>query len=458
MLARQSDQPIKFATSADCAKIVIMQLLRCASFRIWILLLPLLALLGLVVGLVQAQNPVLDLLALINGARIGEGLHPYAVSAALSSAAQRHSEDMAASGQIDHAGSDGSSSTERVLQAGYGVYEFGLVASENIYGGAGGARAPLNEWLTQPGAQSNLMSSKYREVGIGFANDAQGRAFWTLTVGAQPNVLPVLINDGATHVDSITVTLGLVPENVVPEGLGTAMGQPQEYRASTHAQFVGAEWAPWAAAVSFTLDEIADPQAVYVQLRDAEGRTAVSQASVIVGDLNDTIDVTGTIEADVTVTPTATLMPSAVPSETPIVSPEPTQTFTATVTPMSSATVTPTSSATPTPAPPTPTTPAPTAIAPPQASHTLTPLPTITNSPVPPEPPTDTPRPSATALATSLPAGIAPTLVTPTLDVVESDDEGKSPSLASRLAPWALGLQIVALGLGVYVALRRPGE
>jgi len=458
MLARQSDRSIKFATSVDCVKIVTMQLARYASLRIGILLLPALAFLGLVVGLVQAQNPVSDLLALINATRTGEGLHPYVVSAALSSAAQRHSEDMAASGQIDHTGSDGSSSTQRVLEAGYGVYEFGLVASENIYGGTGAAQTAFDEWLSQSGARSNLMSSKYREVGIGFANDVQGRVYWTLTVGAQPNVLPVLINDGVTRVDSITVTLRLLPENVVPEGLGTAMGQPQAYRASTDAQFVGAEWAPWAAIASFTLDETADPQTVYVQLRDGDGRTTVSQARVTLGEPDDTDDVTGTIVADGTVTPTVTSVPSTDPSGTPTVSPKPTQTVTATVTPMSSATTKPTPSATQTPVTPTPTTEASTATASPQPSHTPTPLPTITNSPVPPETATSTLRPSATALATPLPVGIAPTSIPPTLGGVGSDSEGASPSLASRLAPWALGLQIVALGLGVYVALRRPGK
>jgi hypothetical protein len=40
----------------------------------------------------------------------------------------------------------------------------------------------------------------------------------------------------------------------------------------------------------------------------------------------------------------------------------------------------------------------------------------------------------------------------------ESEDESDPLALASRLVPWAVGLQIIALILGVYVALRRPGE
>jgi hypothetical protein len=458
-----------FATSVDCAKIAPMQPMWRTLLRICILLLPVLVLLGLFVGFAQAQDPVSELLALINSARAADGLHPYAISAALRSAAQRHSEDMAATGRIDHTGSDGSSSTQRILEAGYGVYEFGLVASQNIYGGTGGAQAPFDEWLSQPGARSNLMSSKYREVGIGYASDAQGRAYWTVTVGAQPNVLPVFINGGVTQVDSITVTLNFVPENVAPEGLGTAMGQPRAYRASTDAEFVGADWEPWAASVSFALDDVEEIQTVYVQLRDSEGRTAVSRASVALGDISETGEATGTIAADVTVTPSATSVPTAEPSEAPTVSPGGTRTATATTsaTPTSvpSATATPKPSATATLTPPatlipatrTPTRPVSTATASPQPSQTPSPPPTVTSSPVPPASPTNTPLPSATILPTSPPVEIRPTF-SPEPGTVRPEGEGESPSLASRIAPWALGLQIMALALGVYVALRRPSE
>jgi hypothetical protein len=35
--------------------------------------------------------------------------------------------------------------------------------------------------------------------------------------------------------------------------------------------------------------------------------------------------------------------------------------------------------------------------------------------------------------------------------------EAEPPSLVSRLTPWAVGLQGIALILGLYLALRRPG-
>jgi len=390
--------------------------------------------LKLLAGPVRAQNPAGDLVALINTARLAQGLHPYVVSAELTAATQRHSDDMVKTGQIGHTGSDGSSSTQRILEAGYGAYEFGLVASENVYGGPGGAEAPFNNWMSDAGARSNLLHEEYREVGVGVASDGAGRTFWTLNVGARPNVLPVLINGGATSVEAITVTLRLFPENVVPQGRGTAIGQPTEYRASTNSRFPAAAWAPWAAQVSFVLDETPGPQTVYVQLRDSAGRTIISQASVTL------------IGPRMTTTPTPTLTTVAAAATATRTSPSsPTSTATATATPMPSAspTITPVASATPTASPAATPTSAPTSSPRPTAAATPLPFETASASPTPhlPEPTVE--------LST-----VAPPLPTD----YYAEEKAETRPLEERLAPWAVGLQIVALALGVYLALRRSGE
>jgi uncharacterized protein YkwD len=438
-----------FAASVDCATISSM---KTRLFTLlWIALVSslVLASLWLVSGPAQAQNPAGELLRLINAARLNQGLHPYVVGRELATAAQRHSADMAATGQISHSGSDGTSSTQRIMEAGYAAYEFGLVASENIYGGVGEADVPFNTWMGQPDARSNLLHEQYREVGIGVVSDAQGRLFWTLNVGARPNVLPVLINDGAASVDTLTVTLRLVPENVVPEGRGTAMGQPVEYRASTSSQFPSSEWNPWAEQVAFVLDEAPGQQTVYVQLRDAVGRTTVSQASVTLTGL-------GATAPSVTLTTTPSGEPETPPTATGTVTPTPP------TSPTSTGTTTPTPTGTPRPTP--------TASATPRPTITVTPLPTPT--PFPTQTPTSVP--SATlpaepqveaATATSPPPATPPAPATiappePTRPIPGGMDDGgeaEPPSLASRLAPWAVGLQGIALILGVYLALRRPG-
>ena len=403
--------------------------------------------------LVRSQDPARELLVHINTARLAGGLHPYVTNGALTIAAQRHSNDMAATGQISHTGSDDSSVTQRILEAGYGVYEFGPVVSENIYGGVGRSQVPFDAWMDESGARSNLLHDTYRELGIGVASDTQGRTFWTLVVGAQPNVLPVLINYGAAHVDTISVELTLLPENTVPEGLGTAIGQPVEYRASTSPQFTDAEWRVWAEQVDFVLDEQPARQTVYVQLRDTAGRTALSQASVIVGEL----EVTGTptepvaTETPGTPTTTATVTVTATLTRTPDISPTPTTA----APPTATGTATPPPSPSPSPSPVPSLTPQPTLSETPSATVTDTPSPTNTSTSVP------VPSATATRPATLAPSPeptvlpIATTRVIPTK--VDDKDRSQSPPLASRLGRWALGLQAVALVLGVYVALRRPG-
>jgi hypothetical protein len=443
-----------------------------AGLSISLLLLLAVALLWFASGSVRAQSPAGDLLALINNARLAQGLHPYVVSSELTVAGQRHSDDMAATGRISHNGSDGSSDVERILEAGFGAYEFGPLVGENIYGGVGGADVPFNAWMAVADARANLLHSRYREVGIGVASDAQGRTFWTVTFGARPNVLPVLINDGAGSVDTITVTLTLVPENAVPDGRGTAMGQPIEYRASTDPQFSGAEWQPWADRVSFTLDDTPGQQTVYVQLRDAAGRTTVSQAGVTLAGL----EVTATpVEPGETETPTAitvtdtptpagTAAATATATQTPTPSSTSAATATATQTPTPSTTPAETATATRTPRPTR--TPPPTVSA--TARATATPAPSATGTPSPTHTPTNTPSPTDTAMATSPPPSptrpseeiivpLVPTR-TPAIGAVVEEDLPEPPSLALRLVPWALGLQAVALILGVYIALRRPGE
>jgi hypothetical protein len=438
------------------------------SARSVILLIGLVALALLLVGLgltgppARAQAPAGELLGLINAARRAQGLHPYVFSAALNAAAQRHSEDMANTGQISHTGSDGSSDVQRILEAGYEAYPFGPVVGENVYGGTGGPDVPFDAWMGMAGARSNVLHAKYREAGIGVVFDASGRAFWTLTLGARPNVLPVLIEGGASSVDTITVTLTLVPENAVPDGNGTAMGQPVAYRASTDPQFVGTdEWQPWASQVTFRLDEEPGQQTVYVQLRDDEGRTTVSQASVtLVGE--GAADETGTPEGT-TGTPTPTGTPAETPARAGTGTPTGTATRTATTTatprisPTSTRTATATATVTPSPSPSPSATRTPRASATASATPSRTPsptaLPTATPTVTPSPPPTSSPAPAPTETPTGVPAPTT-TWAGP-LPATPQADRAPKP-WTDRVLPWALGLQAVALVLGIYVTLRRP--
>ena len=225
-----------------------------------------------------------EILLRINEVRISNGLAPLAFNPALEKAAQRHSDDMAAKGFVDHTGSDGSAPAERISDAGYAAWPSTKVWAENVYAGNQGFNEALDFFLKDEAQQRNLLNARYREVGIGVAvatNVAGAQTvYWTLTFGAQPNVLPIFINDGATLINMPQVAIHLTQEEAVPGGEGSAMGSAIEVRVSSLPEFTDAEWQRWESLIPFTFDETPGLKTVYVQLRDGGGRSAISTASV----------------------------------------------------------------------------------------------------------------------------------------------------------------------------------
>ena len=264
-------------------------------------------------------DPAAEMLARINAVRIAQKLPPYAYSEKLAAAAQAHSKDMAAAGKVDRAGTDGSSPKSRILAAGYGQWTIGPVVDEAIYGGTDGLQGAFDWWMNAPTDKGRLLSTRFREVGIGAATASNGWIYWTLDLGAQPNVLPAFVNGGVTRVDTTTITLTLTTENAVPAGEGAnTIGQPVQVRVASDDSFTGTDWQPWAAEVPFQLLPKAQ-QSVYVLYRDAQGRAV--PVSINVTLTNVPAVPTATSTRTPTVTPPATLTPQATNT------PRPTATF-----------------------------------------------------------------------------------------------------------------------------------
>lgn len=138
----------------------------------------------------QPQAPVLTaaaverrVLALVNEARAAgrkcgrdtfAAAPPLAASATLTAAAAAHALDMAAHRKLDHTGSDGTSSGERVTRAGY-VWR---AVGENIAAGQQDADAVVAAWLESPGHCATLMGPYFTEMGVAFS----------LAPGANPGI------------------------------------------------------------------------------------------------------------------------------------------------------------------------------------------------------------------------------------------------------------------------------
>jgi len=364
----------------------------------------------------QEPDPIVTWQILVNQARLDEGLAPYGFSTLLTAAAQRHADDLVANQISSHTGSDGSTLRQRIADAGYAGWKWNsgeLIASENFWTGYGTPEEAMAFFLGDATHRDNILSTTYREIGIGVATDSAGRNYYVLDFGTRPNVLPIFINEGTVSTDDPQVAIRLTNEEARPGGEGaTFMGKAIEIRISNNPDFNDVPWQRWEPLVPWTLPDTPGEQTVYVQFRDAAGRTAGSADTIFLGE---GIPATPTpLPPSPTPEPTATPIP---PSPTP----EPTATPEVTAITVPEPAATPALTLPPTP-PPSPTvapTPIPDVISPSPAAPSVTPFPTWTPLP------------------------------TPASQRAETDD-APDPPLTTLVA-----LQALAIVLGIYLALHR---
>jgi len=226
----------------------------------------------------QSQEK-LDALAKLNEARRANGAPLLAWSVLLDKAAQRHSDDMASKGFVDEVGSDGTTSRQRVESAGYPRWSGARIWSESIYAGQTAFDEALNFFLSDDIQRRTLLSDRVREVGIGIAKDNL-RTYWTITLGAQPGVLPIFINEGASVTNDRNVAVQLTQEQAVPNGDGKIIGAVVEVRMGSTPDLSKAAWQPWEPLLPFTLERIAGTKTIFVEMRDGAGRTTLASDGI----------------------------------------------------------------------------------------------------------------------------------------------------------------------------------
>lgn len=112
------------------------------------------------------------------GCRCGDQLFPPAPplqwDERLERAARRHVTDMSVNEHFDHTGTDGSTTAQRVREAGYDYRNIG----ENIAYGHPNLQSVIDNWLASPGHCKNLMNPAYVEMGA-----AAKDGYWVQTLG-----------------------------------------------------------------------------------------------------------------------------------------------------------------------------------------------------------------------------------------------------------------------------------
>lgn len=124
----------------------------------------------------------LDLLNRTNALRAQSGLSPYQMKNHLNAAAQRHSQDMANTGNVSHTGSDGSNVKQRAMDTGYGDWPVG----ENVFGGVSTVDDAWQFWSSDPDYRNSLLSTQFLDVGINVARGKSNTLYYTMDFGARP--------------------------------------------------------------------------------------------------------------------------------------------------------------------------------------------------------------------------------------------------------------------------------
>src|SRR3712207_3990273 len=132
---------------------------------------------------VYLTDPEKRMLDLHNKERHNRGLPALCVDPTLQRAAKDHSKEMIDKGYFSHDSYDGESARDRLTRYGYDWSS----RAENIGRGTGSYGEPdyrFQSWMNSSGHRGNILSSRYKEVGIGEAygtyKSHSGTRMWTV--------------------------------------------------------------------------------------------------------------------------------------------------------------------------------------------------------------------------------------------------------------------------------------
>lgn len=129
----------------------------------------------------------------VNKERRIRGLRKLRLNPRLSEAARAHSRDMVAKRYFDHVSKEGKDVVDRLTRTGYLGDAGTWTVGENLAWGAGTRSTPrqiVSAWMHSPGHRQNILTNRFREIGIGIVFDtptnvSASGATYTTTFGAR---------------------------------------------------------------------------------------------------------------------------------------------------------------------------------------------------------------------------------------------------------------------------------
>jgi uncharacterized protein YkwD len=122
-----------------------------------------------------------QILDLVNQERAKVGADPLRINAQLDQAADLHTQDQANMDKMSHTGSNGSTMSERIQDAGYQY----STAGENVAAGYSDAEAVVDGWMGSSRHRANILNDNFDDLGVGYGVSDDGTAYWTQNFGAE---------------------------------------------------------------------------------------------------------------------------------------------------------------------------------------------------------------------------------------------------------------------------------
>ncbi len=234
-----------------------------------------------------AQTFSEQVVELVNLERLANGsLPPHKLQSNLMTAGQTHSQNMATRNFFMHCDPDTQSQPwERMSAAGYNWNS----AAENIAAGQSTPTTVVAGWMLSPGHRANIVSTAYRETGVGYvldsadasnvrvsqsntcavssSNSGPFQRYWTQVFGTRNDVYPVVIAREAYRVSTCQV-------DVYAYGSGWA----QEMRFSND----GSNWSAWQPFAATTTRTLSGTTSATLHLQLRNGATVRSASDSVV--------------------------------------------------------------------------------------------------------------------------------------------------------------------------------
>lgn len=112
---------------------------------------------------------------LVNAERAKAGLAPLKLDSSISNVARAKSKDMATNNYFSHTSPTYGNAGSMLKQFGISYTAYG----ENIASGQKTPQQVVTAWMNSQGHRENILSSTFTKIGVGYATNSKGVAYWT---------------------------------------------------------------------------------------------------------------------------------------------------------------------------------------------------------------------------------------------------------------------------------------